>query len=216
MKLDVKTIPIEYGYNSQEDNIRLSLNYTKLLKYKMFDQSLEEYDISHLKYNSYDNKYKHISNQLLEDRFKVKKLKMSYSSIKSYFQCPFLYFADRILGLNEFKPSMAARLGTFSHAVLEDSYNADFSFSESVDRNTKLNALDAKDRFYFKMMEEVLSSLIEFNHLHEQDSQLKQIKRELHIELVEDPEDLLINIPILMDLRQFETAGTEKCGGSSL
>ncbi len=186
LKLDVKTIPIEYGYNSQEDNIRLSLNYTKLLKYKMFDQSLEEYDISHLKYNSYDNKYKHISNQLLEDRFKVKKLKMSYSSIKSYFQCPFLYFADRILGLNEFKPSMAARLGTFSHAVLEDSYNADFSFSESVDRNTKLNALDAKDRFYFKMMEEVLSSLIEFNHLHEQDSQLKQIKRELHIELVED------------------------------
>lgn len=177
---------VDYGYSYIEDYLRLGTLYSEYIKYKQLDEDLKLYDLSFLNYNSFDNKYKIINDDIINDRFKDKPLKMSYSSIKTYFECPFAYYADRILGLNEFKPNMAARLGTFSHAVVEDSYNEDFDFNKSVIKNTLEYATDSKDKFYFSVMEEVLSSLINYNRQHEQLSVLTDIEREAHIQYITD------------------------------
>ena len=71
--------------------------------------------------------------------------------------------------------------------MMEDSYKDDFNFSESVLKNKNevlkdLNEADyAKDEFYFEQMKSVLSSLLEFNRKHEEDSSLKTVECEAHI-----------------------------------
>jgi len=182
LKLEVKAANAAYGYSKLEDDIRLGVEYTRLVKYNQESDAINKYDASHLKFNSFDNSYKRIDQRLLDERFSEKPLRISYSSIKTFFGCPFAYYADRILGLNEFKPNMAARLGTFSHAVLEDSYNDDFDFNESTKKSKLSNATDSKDRFYFTVMEEVLRDLIVYNREHEEKSMLNNIEREVHIE----------------------------------
>lgn len=180
LSLEVIDKTIELGVNNKEDNIRLSLAYDGFIKYKNKSELLK-YDLEHLRYQKYDNKYKQINKQLLEERFSEKPLKMAYSNMKTYYACPFYYYADRILYLNEFKPNMAARLGSYSHKVLEESYSEDFDFNVSIE-NAKLEyATDSKDLFYFTKMEDTLRNLIEFNRIHEGKSQLNNVVMEPHI-----------------------------------
>ena len=180
LNLDIEERVIELGSNYNEDNIRLSLAYDGYIKYKNTSKLLE-YDLNHLRYQKFDNKYKQINKELLEERFNEKPLKMAYSNMKTYYACPFAYYADRILYLNEFKPNMAARLGSYSHKVLEESYNDNFDFNVSVS-NAKLEfATDSKDLFYFTKMEETLRNLIEFNRVHESKSSLDNVVLEPHI-----------------------------------
>ena len=99
-----------------------------------------------------------------------------------YYECPFKFYADKILSLNEYKNNIASRLGTYAHAVLEESYKEDFDFNSSVINNTIDNAIDDKDKFYFKQMEIVLRQLIEFNKKYESYSALDSKELEPKIE----------------------------------
>jgi ATP-dependent helicase/DNAse subunit B len=180
LDLEVVNPVINVGYAKLEDDLRIATAYDALLKYKT-KSSMLDYDIHHIKYNLYDNKYKGISKELLDERFSEKMLNLSYSSMKTYLACPFSYFADRILYLNEFIPNMAARLGSYSHGILEDSYKSDFDFNESVINRTNEYAEDAKDRFYFDKMVDTLRSLVNFNRANEGLSELNNVKMEPHI-----------------------------------
>ena len=180
LKLEIIEPDVNVGYAKLEDDLRIANAYDTLIKYKT-KSSLLKYDLTHIKYGEYDNKFKGISKEILDDRFNNKELKLSYSSMKTYLACPFAYFADRILYLNEFIPNMAARLGSYSHGVLEDSYKADFDFSKSVENRTNEFAEDAKDHFYFKKMEDTLRALIDFNKACEGMSELNEVKMEPHI-----------------------------------
>ena len=171
---------IGVGYSPVEDDLRLSLAFDALLKYKT-DSELFKYDINHIKYNSYDNKFKGIVKERLNKRFSQRKLKLSYSSMKTYLACPFSYFADRILYLNEFVPNMAARLGSYSHGVLEDSYKAGFNFDASVIARANEYAEDSKDRFYFNKMIDTLRALVDFNRTNEGKSRLDNVTMEPNI-----------------------------------
>lgn len=182
LSLEVIDGNILLGFNEKEDNIRLALAYDGFIKYKNKSELLK-YNLNHLRYQKFDNRYKQINKELLEERFSEKPLKMAYSNMKTYYQCPFYYYADRILYLNEFKPNMAARLGSYSHKILEESYSDDFDFNVSVE-NAKIEyATDSKDLFYFTKMEETLRNLIEFNREHELKSKLDNVVMEPHIVL---------------------------------
>lgn len=186
LELEVIDSNYEYGYSRLEDDLNLGIEYSKFVKYKIYSNDLTKYDIKHLSYSSYNNEYKKIDTKLINDRFLDKPLKLSYSSIKGFFLCPFFYYADRILNLNEFTPNMAQRLGSYSHQVLEESYKPNFDFNKSVLNSTLEHAVDAKDKFFFKQMEEILSSLIEFNKEHENISMLNKYELEAHIEYKTD------------------------------
>ncbi len=184
--LEVKEAFAEMGYSRAEDILKLGVLYTEYQKYRILNKNLQKYDLKHLRYQKYNHRYKPINPILIQNKYQDKPLKMAYSNIKTYFACPYSYFADRVLGLNEFKPNMAARLGTFSHAVLEDSYNTNFVFEESVLKNKTELAFDSKDKFYFTIMEDVLRCLIDFNRQHEELSMLNMVEREAHIEYMDE------------------------------
>lgn len=175
---------ISYGYAKLEDELRLVGLYDLYLKYGQWHKDLADYGIGSAAYKTYNHKYKSLEPSVLKNHLDKKPLRLAYSNVKLYFACPFSYYADRILGLNEFKPQMAARMGTFAHAVLEDSYAEDFDFKASVLKHQLENAMDGKDIFFFQQMTKVLSNLIEFNRSHEKDSQLNQFQQETHIEVI--------------------------------
>ena len=181
LKLNEINQDVSFGYSMVEDKLYLSTILSKYQKYKEYNNCLSKYDVSSLKYQSFNNEFKGIDKKILDDFYANKPLKLSYSSIKTYFACPFHYYADRVLGLDEFESSMAARLGTFSHAVLEDSYNNDFDFEASINKNMSECAIDYKDKFFFNVMKNVLSNLITFNKNHEKLSSLNMVERECHI-----------------------------------
>lgn len=187
LKLDViKDVKIPYGDSKLEDELRLVGLYDLYIKYGQWHNDLEKYGIGNARYKDYNHSFKGLSKEIMDNHYKEKQLKLSYSSVKMYFACPFYYYADRILGLNEFKPQMAARLGTFSHAVLEDSYDDNFNFNISVINHKSDIAVDGKDEFFFDQMTSVLNNLIYFNKNHEELSELKEIRREENIEVIKN------------------------------
>ena len=188
--LDLKTYPKEapLGYSMAEDNLRLSVYMSIYDKIKEISPELTFYNVDQIPYNTYDNKFKGISKSYMEERFKENaSISLSYSTMKYYFECPFHYYCDNILKLATFESTSATRLGTYSHAVLQDSYNSDFDFVKSTEKNLNegikdLDSKDAlKDKFYFSQMNEILMDLINYNKRHEELSELKNVLCEEHI-----------------------------------
>ena len=188
--LGLKTYPKEapLGYSMAEDNLRLSAYMSIYDKTKEISKELTFYNVDQIPYNTYDNKFKGISKSYMEERFKENSsISLSYSTMKYYFECPFHFYCDNILKLSTFESTSATRLGTYSHAVLQDSYNNDFEFSKSTEKNLEEGIKDIerkdaiKDKFYFSQMNEILEDLISFNKRHEELSELKNVLCEEHI-----------------------------------
>ena len=188
--LDLKTYPKEapLGYSMAEDNLRLSVYMSIYDKTKEISPELTFYNVDQIPYNTYDNKFKGISKSYMEERFKENSsISLSYSTMKYYFECPFHFYCDNILKLSTFESTSATRLGTYSHAVLQDSYNNDFEFSKSTEKNLEEGIKDIelkdaiKDKFYFSQMNEILMDLISYNKRHEELSELKNVLCEEHI-----------------------------------
>ncbi len=181
LNITPKRRKIEYGLSKNEDDLRLATAVSNLNKYKINDDALDKYDFSHIRLFTYNNHFNGLSDDQIQKYFKDKKPKFSYSSLKRFYACPFAYYCDKYLNLDDFETTMSSRLGTFSHAVLEDSYGKEFDFNKSVIKNTEKYAVNNKDRFFFTIMEPVLSSLIEFNRLHEDATEFTHFKREEHL-----------------------------------
>lgn len=186
LQLQVQHAALEFGLSKTEDDLRLASDYDLYLKFGVSSNDLQRYGLNDIAYRTYHHLYQPLDQDLLKAHFIKKPLKLAYSNMKLYYACPFSYYADRILNLSEFEPQMAARMGTFAHAVLEDSYQENFNFQESVIAHKLKNCTDAKDEFFFDQMTSVLRNLISFNQDHEAMSQLKEIRREEHIVIEKD------------------------------
>ena len=192
MKLNIERRSPLFGYSKVEDRLRLAVDISIYDKTHEVSPSLDFYDTKDISYNTYDNKYKGIDKSLMKERFMDdESLSFSYSTMKYYFECPFHYYAEKILDLATYEDSCATRLGSYSHSILEESYKEDFNFEEASLKflNEGLLNVDSKeyqkDKFYFLQMNEVLEALINFNKTHENESQLKNIECEAHISYVE-------------------------------
>ena len=86
-------------------------------------------------------KFKGVNKELIDNRYSEKKLNLSYSSMKLYYQCPFYFYAEKVLGLGEYETTLATRLGTYSHAVLERSYQEGFDFEQVVEEEISKKAI---------------------------------------------------------------------------
>lgn len=154
---------IDLGYSKIEDDLRLTSYYDKLIKYNENNPILNKYGIQDVSYKTYDHKFKGVDKALIDNRYSEKKLNLSYSSMKLYYQCPFYFYAEKVLGLGEYETTLATRLGTYSHAVLERSYQEGFDFEQVVEEEISNNSVDAKDVFFFNQMKSFLANTISYN-----------------------------------------------------
>lgn len=167
--VSLKSTDDYFGYSKLEDEMELASDLSINAKYNTISQNLEKYDVSGIKFNTYDNKYKPIDKSLLVGKKRI----LSYSSESKYYECPFKYYCSKILGIDEFKDSDATILGSFVHAVLENSYDNDFDdlfdiALEEVKKEKKLETFSNKQLFYAKLMyEDVCRLLVSFNKEYE-------------------------------------------------
>ncbi len=167
----------EYKENTLSNNrylsdLYLTASIDDYINYNIKNDDLYKYDLSHLKYNSYDNKYKPFKRKL-EDNVRV-----SYSSLKVYFNCAFHYYLDYVLKISNNEDSLATNLGTYVHAVLEASYKEGFNLEETKASVKEKMNMDAKTRFYAKRFDLVLDKILSFNNTYETDMSLSQVSCE--------------------------------------
>ncbi|MGN1295151.1 MAG: PD-(D/E)XK nuclease family protein [Bacilli bacterium] len=131
---------IRYSYFAYEEeearNQDLFDNYRIVAPYK---DSLSRKDI---KYKSYDHKFKKAPIMKNDEH-----IKLSYSSIEDYNNCPFKYYIGRVLKANIFEEKFSINLGNYYHLLLENSVSHKYSSSylqEEFDRVF----ISAKDRFF--------------------------------------------------------------------
>ena len=180
LELDIKEekINLELGLNKMFDDILLTSYLDDLVNYNVDNENLNKYDITHLNYLGYDNKFKPFP-LVIDDEIKV-----SYSSMKTYFLCSFYYYLDNILKLKVSEDTQASKLGTYVHHLLESSYNQDFNF-ESISKEAKKD-FNKKEQFYASRFDEVVKRLIQFNKEHENESDLTTVERERKYEVKND------------------------------
>lgn len=159
---------IEYDYDkksSQFDLIKIKDLYAKYKIVSPYKESMERYlDVA---YKTYDNQFKpfHIYDA---DTY----LKHSYSSLKTYINCPFSYYLQKVLKIDPFEDTFNTKLGNIFHKVLELGLK-DFSlsFDECLNIASKDYQFEFKDELIFKEAIKNLKVALEASK-----NQLKQIK----------------------------------------
>ena len=175
LKFTNKQINLELGHNMLSDNLSLASDIDNYLNYNIKKPTLDLYDLKHLKYNSYDNKFKPFNVSLPDN------VNLSYSSMKTYFSCAFHYYLDYVLKLSIKEDTLSTKLGTYVHQILQDSYNKDFDFNTLT--NSLKEDMTEKEKFYASRFDEVLKRLLQFNYEYENNMELKDVKREEKIEI---------------------------------
>lgn len=114
-------------------------NYAKLLDrktlYNEIDANLLGFGrlLGNIDYDTYEHSFHNFE---LDTNLLSKNI--SYSHIKTYFQCPFSYFVKNVLKVDDdIEPSFSARVGELAHKVLEKiDQNIDFqSYIEQCEKN---------------------------------------------------------------------------------
>lgn len=133
----IKVLPFgkEYSLYSNKYNELLLCKYLDdFYKYNIFHQSLpillSTYDI---KYATYDNIYKDIDLDDLYKRFNDT-LRLSYTKLNQYYQCPFSYYIKYILKIdNLIEDNFNTFLGSIFHYVLSKAFIPGFDFEKTWD-----------------------------------------------------------------------------------
>lgn len=74
---------------------------------------LKNIDAKEIEYKTYTNQFTNIYNFILPN------MKLSYTSLKTYFECGFKFYLSRILKIDEFEDTLSTKLGTIMHKYLE-------------------------------------------------------------------------------------------------
>ncbi len=91
-------------------------NATVLDEYNNFSfisPYLNNIDPKEIQYKTYTNQFSKINNFILPN------MKLSYTSLKTYFECGFKFYLSRILKIDEFEETLSTKLGTIMHKYLE-------------------------------------------------------------------------------------------------
>lgn len=169
--------------NMREDNIIYAEALDNYYKFASKDIYYNDtYDIS---YNSYDNSFLGLSKNTIE-HILPKVIKLSYSTMDIYAECPFKYLISKVLYLDEFEHTQNTSCGTYAHKVLELYYkNKDLDYKDlkslaigeiiedkkkEISRgNEEMTAsLSPKEDFFYSVMDYFIKDTIEFNKEHEE------------------------------------------------
>lgn len=125
----------------------LSNNYNKSLltslldNYKKYGKVTQDLNIlyNHYKefdYCSYNNKYKGIEKNKIQDKL-GNKLVLSYTSMNTYYECAFKYYLEYILKMNKFEDSFQIAIGNIFHKILSVAFTDDFDFDHHWNRTVE-------------------------------------------------------------------------------
>ena len=147
-------------YSNLMNKINLSKDLDNYTKYNEVSDRLitlnSNYDIN---YKSYNNKYKNIKTNSLENYLK-NTLVLSYSSMNDYYKCSFRYYLKNILKIDKYEETLDTIIGSLFHYILSICFNSDLYFEKEYNDYLKKYNLDAKSKFYINKLKSDLLLII--------------------------------------------------------
>lgn len=160
----IKNNEIDYLYSNEFNKYSLTAKLDDYIKYGNTDKELfklvNTYKLD--EYDTYDNKFKGINNELLRKQLNDT-VKLSYSSLNVYNECKFKYYIERILKLNIYEDTFYTALGSTFHEVLEHAFKDDFDFETQYEKSKAeyFPNITKKDEALLRKLKEELKIIIE-------------------------------------------------------
>ena len=174
------------SYSTINDEINLTKKIDNLIKFGIKDETLETlYSNYEIPYNTYDNKYKKINKQNLNN-YLNNHLTLSYSSMDNYYHCAFKYYINNILKLNPYEETFATTIGNLFHTVLEKSLRENTDYKIHWDEEVKKLNLSNKEKFFINNLENTCKFTLETIKKQNEYSSLTNTKYEEKIEINKD------------------------------
>jgi len=167
------TKEIKVSYSKNEDIITLT---------KLYDSNKTSNDFFILKntitipYNEYDHSFKPIDESFYSNLVPS----ISYSSLNTFFECPFKYYVSKILKLDEFEGSVYTAIGNIMHSVIEHSFDDDFDFEKQFELSKEFYTKDLtfthSEKFFIDNIKERTLQVVNF--LKDKENLTKLTKKE--------------------------------------
>lgn len=151
--------PIYDFSNERINKILLSYKIDDLIKYNIKSENINElYTNTEINYNTYDNKYKKIDYEILEN--KIKDLNLSFSNIDVFYKCKFRFFIENILKIKKSKETISLEIGNLFHKVLEIYYKTQNDINLVIDEVLKKENQNKKEAFFYHKYRKLLLELV--------------------------------------------------------
>lgn len=166
-----ENISSSYRYSDKLNRYRFSKKLDQFSKYQIKDGNLEKLYATYGEnnYRHYDHGYKTIERQLDTS------VELSYSQVNSYYRCPFKYFVEKKLRIEDETSQFNMQLGNIFHNVLKDIFENNITdkiiISDKID--TAINSVlaaqkytESEKHFTVRLKEELLKDIeiIRFQH----------------------------------------------------
>lgn len=140
-----------YGLSRDLDRLKLGTMIDDLVNFNIHNDFLNLlYSSFDDVYSSYDNRYKIIDKDLLKEKINSY-IKLSYTSISTFYKCQFYYYLERVLKVKHIKENNATKIGSIFHAILEKYGQADFDLE--TEKQIHLSTIDDLSlKFYFEKL----------------------------------------------------------------
>ena len=163
--------------NITDINFNLSNRYNRLLYSKKVDEyisygvSCKDLEILNsnysIPYKEYDNKFKGLLNKEIDIP-----IKLSYSSIKTFYECGFKYYLDNVLKLGKFEETLSQKIGNVFHHVLSRMYDDNFDMDKEYDKELSELSSSNMELFFLNKLKKELENIIKFLRSFDSDSSL--------------------------------------------
>lgn len=160
-KIEVKDLP-DTIYSKQYAAYRLGIDKDNLIYYLQHSKCLKSLENQiDFDYRTYDNSYTNAMAVSPNDF-----LKLSYSSVKEYFDCPFKYYLNRILRVNIDEDTFGAKLGTLAHYIFEHQFDDNFDFEISFEEARNLQTWEPGEDLFLDRCKDDIKSACDASILH--------------------------------------------------
>lgn len=122
---NIKDIPNKI-YSKKYAQYRLGIDLDKRLYFRENSKYIKPLGkLVNINYRNYDNQYTN-AEAIPADDF----LSFSYTSIKTYYNCPFEYYLDYVLKITDYEDTFYTKFGNVAHYVFERQFDEDFDFEK--------------------------------------------------------------------------------------
>lgn len=152
----------KYIYSNVYNKICLARKLDNMIKYNISDSDTDLlYKMyPNIEYQVYDNKFKGISEELV-NKYLKNKVHLSYSSMNNYYLCGFRYYIANLLKLDIYEENFQAKIGTMYHYILSKSIEENFDFEKVYNSYVNNMDLKANEKFFVANLKEELKFVID-------------------------------------------------------
>ncbi|MCQ2087127.1 MAG: PD-(D/E)XK nuclease family protein [Bacilli bacterium] len=187
IEVEVKDLP-DTIYSKKYGSYRLGLDKDNELYFLQYSKCMESLDSQlDFSYRDYDNSYTN-AEAISETDF----LKFSYTSIKTYYECPFAYYLNSVLKISTFEDNFNTKFGTVAHYVFEHQYDPDFNFEEAFEKARSEQKWEPDEELFVDKLKEDIRHASNAAILHyTKFAEKPEIKTELNLHTYIKPNTLL-------------------------